>query len=191
MLLSSLTLIGFAPSEQSPRIRREQLQKYEEIKIQYQKYQQLELFLHDIAYIESRNNPLIVNSQGYIGLFQFGKQARKAVGHDYIKQSDIIFNKQTNKLQLKDSTIWTINEQKHAMISLMQKHELALFKYIVQTPFIFNHHTITKSGILAAAHLAGQGNVLKFFETHGAYNPHDSNGTYLSDYLYKFSGYNF
>ena len=46
---------------------------------------------------------------------------------------------------------------------------------------------ITESGILAAAHLAGPGNVKKFFRK--GYEFHDGNGTKMTEYLVKFSGY--
>ena len=46
---------------------------------------------------------------------------------------------------------------------------------------------ITDSGILAAAHLAGPGNVKKFFRK--GYEFKDGNGTKMTSYLQRFSNY--
>jgi hypothetical protein len=48
---------------------------------------------------------------------------------------------------------------------------------------------VTESGILAAAHLAGAGNVKKFLRSYGAEGFKDANGTSIRYYLKKFSGY--
>ena len=48
---------------------------------------------------------------------------------------------------------------------------------------------ITESGMLAAAHLAGPGNVIKYLRSYGGDNVQDAYGTMLSSYLVKFSGY--
>ena len=49
--------------------------------------------------------------------------------------------------------------------------------------------TITESGILAAAHLAGAGNVKKFLRSYGNFEFKDSYGTSIESYLKKFAGY--
>ena len=46
---------------------------------------------------------------------------------------------------------------------------------------------ITESGVLAAAHLAGQGNVKKFFKRGREFK--DGFGTSMTSYLDNFSGY--
>ena len=48
---------------------------------------------------------------------------------------------------------------------------------------------ITESGILAAAHLAGESSVKKFFKHQGGYNFADGNGVTLQHYLKAFAGY--
>jgi hypothetical protein len=47
---------------------------------------------------------------------------------------------------------------------------------------------ITESGILAAAHLAGVGNLINYMENGVEFK--DGNGTSIVKYLTKFSGYN-
>jgi hypothetical protein len=48
---------------------------------------------------------------------------------------------------------------------------------------------VTESGILAAAHLAGAGNVKKYLRSYGENDVEDAYGTSISEYLEKFSGY--
>ena len=50
---------------------------------------------------------------------------------------------------------------------------------------------ITKSGLLAASHLGGPGNVKKFLETKGEDDFADAYKTKISEYLEKFNNYNF
>nr|MDJ0646725.1 hypothetical protein [Flavobacteriaceae bacterium] len=47
----------------------------------------------------------------------------------------------------------------------------------------------TESGILAAAHLAGAGNVKKYLRSNGAFQFSDAYGTTIEHYLKKFAGY--
>jgi len=49
--------------------------------------------------------------------------------------------------------------------------------------------TITESGILAAAHLAGPGSVKKFLRSYGGNNNSDAYGSTVKHYMKKFSGY--
>ena len=49
--------------------------------------------------------------------------------------------------------------------------------------------SFTESGILAAAHLAGESSVKKFFKHQGGYNFADGNGVTLQHYLKAFAGY--
>ena len=55
------------------------------------------------------------------------------------------------------------------------------------------HHVkgveITESGILAAAHLAGAGNVKKYLYSSGSMDVVDAYGTSITQYLRKFRGY--
>jgi hypothetical protein len=46
---------------------------------------------------------------------------------------------------------------------------------------------ITESGILAAAHLGGQGSVKRYFKNGKVFK--DGNGTKITSYMNKFSGY--
>ena len=48
---------------------------------------------------------------------------------------------------------------------------------------------ITESGILAAAHLAGAGNVKKYLRSFGKFEFKDGFGTSINSYMKKFGGY--
>ena len=52
-----------------------------------------------------------------------------------------------------------------------------------------NNTIITESGIIAAAHLAGPGNVKKYLRSGGKYNTKDAFGTSISKYMEYFKGY--
>ncbi|MDA8762541.1 peptidoglycan-binding protein LysM, partial [Flavobacteriaceae bacterium] len=48
---------------------------------------------------------------------------------------------------------------------------------------------ITESGILAAAHLSGAGNVKKYLRSNGSINLSDAYGTSIESYMKIFAGY--
>jgi hypothetical protein len=54
---------------------------------------------------------------------------------------------------------------------------------------VVNGIKITESGILAAAHLAGPGNVKKFLRSNGTRSFNDGFGTSIKHYFKKFAGY--
>ena len=70
--------------------------------------------------------------------------------------------------------------------SISNRHTLRreIRKYVGDT---VNGIYITESGILAAAHLAGAGNVKKFFRR--GYEFKDGNGTKMTSYMIMFADY--
>ena len=149
------------------------------LRVQEMRTKELNRYLEAIGHSESRGNPKAYNSYGYIGKYQFGYTARKSCGYGQVKFKDFI----------KDASVWSEKDQEAAMITLLSKNESHL-KNVIQK---YNGKTIkgvtvTKSGILAAAHLAGAGGVKKYFRNGS--NPRDAYGTGLEDYLLKFSGFN-
>jgi len=142
------------------------------IKIEPIKINQTELFLNAIGHRESSNRYDVVNRWGYMGKYQFGKRTLKALGYDVSKKEFL------NSPYL----------QEQAMLDLLLHNKKILNNYIEYWDGKkIKGTTITESGILAAAHLAGAGNVKRFLKEGREFK--DGNGTKLTSYLTEFSGY--
>ena len=140
------------------------------------------VFSDSIGYYESHNIWDTVNTLGYVGKYQMGLAARIETGYGNIKTSEFI----------KDPSIWPESEQDIAFSRYVRLNEIRLEDIISKyNDTEFDSILITKSGIIAAAHLAGFDNVRKYFERNGEYNPKDIYGTRLKDYLVRFKGYKF
>ena len=131
-----------------------------------------------LAYCESRNTWKIINRFGYMGLFQFGKSALKSIGIDSINAKRFKAN----------PSIFPIELQYLALKRHLSINELILKKYIKKYQYTrVKGILITKSGILASAHLVGARKV-KIFLTTGI-DCMDGNKVKVSVYMKKFSGY--
>jgi len=129
-------------------------------------------FLEAIGHRESGNRYNIVNKYGYMGRYQFGKATLKGLGFK-ITQDEFL-----NSPYI----------QEKAMQALLEHNKKKLKKIIDEyCGREFKDIYITESGILAAAHLAGQGNVKKFFKRGREFK--DGFGTSMTSYLDNFSGY--
>ena len=129
-------------------------------------------FLDAIGHRESGNRYNIVNKYGYMGKYQFGKATLKGLD---IKVSNEEF---INSPEL----------QEKAMQLLLEHNKKKLKRYIKKYEGTIVHGVyITESGILAAAHLGGQGNVRKFFRN--GYEFKDGFGTNITSYMELFSNY--
>ena len=133
---------------------------------------QTNLFLNAIGNYESGNRYKITNRFGYMGKYQFGRSTLKGLGYNV-----------TRKEFLNSPVL-----QEQAMLDLLSHNKKILQKYIDywEGRKIYGK-VITESGILAAAHLAGPGNVKRFLRK--GENFKDGNGTKLTTYLTHFSGY--
>lgn len=129
-------------------------------------------FLDAIGHRESGNRYHIVNKFGYMGKYQFGKSTLKGLGFK-ITQDEFL-----NSPYIQEKAMQALLEHNH------KKLRKQIEKYCGQT---INGVYITESGILAAAHLAGQGNVKKFFRK--GYEFKDGFGTKMTTYMTQFSGY--
>jgi len=129
-------------------------------------------FLDAIGHKESRNNYKVINTYGYMGRYQFGKATLKGLGFK-VTQEEFLNSPKLQEL---------------AMQALLEHNSKKLKKYIEKYDGEVVHGVfVTESGILAAAHLAGQGNVKKFFRKGDEFK--DGYGTRLTTYMTKFSGY--
>lgn len=132
-------------------------------------------FLTKMAYRESSNVADTVNSYGYLGKYQFSYQTLMGLGINCTKQEFLL----------------NPSLQDRAMILYLKYNEKILREYIKKySNSMFNGIYITKSGILAAAHLAGAGGVMKWFDSNGTNNRKDANGTTIETYLKAFQNYN-
>ena len=129
-------------------------------------------FLDAIGQRESSNRYDVVNSYGYMGKYQFGSKTLKGLGYKVSKEEFL------NNPEL----------QEQAMLDLLKHNKKKLKRFIDKYEGQIVHGIyITESGILAAAHLAGQGNVRKFFRK--GYEFKDGFGTKMTSYMSQFGGY--
>ena len=135
---------------------------------------QNKVFLSAIAYRESSNRYDVVNRWGYMGKYQFGRATLDNLGYESV----------TNEQFLSSPKI-----QEEAMMKLLKSNQYILRREIRKYSGTSIHGVyITESGLLAAAHLAGPGNVKKWLKRGERFR--DGLGTDLVDYLQLFSNYN-
>ncbi len=130
-------------------------------------------FKEALAFKESGGDYFSVNTFGYLGKYQFGKETLKMIG-------------------IKNPTKFLRNPrlQERAFIANAERNKWILRRDIKN--FVgkrVNGIIVTESGILAAAHLAGPGNVKKYLRSYGLDNFADGYGTTVHDYMKRFSGY--
>ncbi len=130
-------------------------------------------FKEALAFKESGGDYFTVNTFGYLGKYQFGASTLKLIG---VKNPEQF---------LKDPEL-----QERAFMANSQRNKWILRRDIKN--FVgkrVNGILITESGILAAAHLAGPGNVKKYLRSFGLDNFEDGYGTTIEYYMKRFSGY--
>ena len=146
--------------------------KVEPTKIEIKKVKGYDDFLDAIGHQESGNRYDIVNRYGYMGRYQFGNSTLK-----------------TLKIKVtREAFLNSPDLQEYAMKQLLLYNKKKLKKYIDEFDGQIVHGIlVTESGLLAAAHLGGQGSVKKWFRT-GKIRK-DGNGVKITSYMKRFSGY--
>ena len=130
-------------------------------------------FKEALAFKESQGKYTVVNSLGYLGKYQFGKTTLERF-HIYNTEHFL----QNPELQ------------DRAFVALCKVNKYILRKDIRRSEGkIFNGIKVTESGILAAAHLSGAGNVKKYLRSQGKNKFSDAFGASIESYLKKFSNY--
>lgn len=130
-------------------------------------------FKEAVGFKESGGDYGVVNDFGYLGKYQFGRGTLQLIG---IKDSLNFLN--------------TPELQEAAFYANASRNKWILRKDISRSVGkTINGVEITESGILAAAHLAGPGNVKKYLRSGGARSFSDGFGTSIKYYFKKFSGY--
>lgn len=130
-------------------------------------------FKEALAFKESQGDYFRINTFGYLGKYQFGLStlqlmgvynASKFLNDPSLQEKAFHANIARNKWILRKDIEWFVGRKIRGI-------------------------EVTESGILAAAHLAGAGNVKKYLRSHGEIDVADAFGTSISNYLKKFSGY--
>ena len=182
-LLIVVALLSFGMSDSKEKgqnlptieqLEEEQRLKEQAIKDSIASYHKVELdnFLSAIGFRESGNRYDITNTFGYMGKYQFGRATLKGLGYKVSKKEFL------NNPDL----------QEEAMLSLLNHNKEKLQQYIdVYDGKTINGIYITESGILAAAHLGGQGSVRRYFRNGKVFK--DGYGTKITSYMSQFSGY--
>jgi len=130
-------------------------------------------FKEALAFKESRGNYFTVNTLGYLGKYQFGAETLKLIG---------IYNP--------TQFLYSPELQEKAFLANAERNKWILRKDIERFEGKkISGVLITESGIIAAAHLAGPGNVKKYLRSYGGNNKSDAYGSSVRYYMKKFSGY--
>ena len=130
-------------------------------------------FREALAFKESRGNYFTTNTLGYLGKYQFGIGTLQLMG--VYNASQFLM---TPELQEK-AFATNLARNKWILRRDIPRFEGKRIKGI----------EVTESGILAAAHLAGAGNVKKYLRSGGDLDVEDAYGTTIAYYLKKFRGY--
>ncbi len=126
-----------------------------------------------LAFKESTGSYSRLNKFGFMGKYQFNLNTLKMYK---IKNSNNFIN--NPELQ---ERVFLINVQRNKWI--LRKD----IKWFVGS--IINGTEITESGILAAAHLSGPGNVKKYLRSNGKDDKNDAFGTSISKYIKYFKNF--
>ncbi|WP_339625898.1 peptidoglycan-binding protein LysM [uncultured Winogradskyella sp.] len=130
-------------------------------------------FKEALAFKESRGDYFTVNTLGYLGKYQFGKETLKVIG---------IYNP--------NQFLYNPELQEKAFVANTERNKWVLRKDIKRFEGkLIGGVKVSESGILAAAHLAGPGSVKKFLRSYGGFNFSDAYGSSIKHYMKKFSGY--
>lgn len=130
-------------------------------------------FKEALGFKESRGDYHIVNDYGYMGKYQFSRATLQMIG-----------------FRNTENFLFDTRQQEAAFLAYTSLNKWVLRRDIERyAGKTIGGVKVTESGILAAAHLAGAGNVKKFLRSGGENGFSDANGTSIRYYLKKFSGY--
>ncbi len=130
-------------------------------------------FKEALGFKESQGDYSVVNPFGYMGKYQFSASTLEMIG--IYDASDFLTDTRLQEAAFDAYTArnkWILRRD--------------IKRYVGKK---INGVRVTESGILAAAHLAGAGNVKKYLRSGGAHAFSDAFGTTIGYYLKKFSGF--
>ncbi|MFT6935511.1 MAG: hypothetical protein ACJAUQ_001907 [Maribacter sp.] len=130
-------------------------------------------FKEALAFKESQGDYFIVNTFGYLGKYQFGMSTLELMG--------VYSDQQFLGDPVLQEKVFQVNIARNKWI-LRRDIKRFVGKRI-------RGIEITESGMLAAAHLAGAGNVKRYLRSFGKKDVMDDYGTNIAFYMKEFSGY--
>jgi len=130
-------------------------------------------FKEALAFKESQGDYAVINTLGYMGKYQFGVNTLKMFGVNNPKEFMVD--------PILQERIFELNVSRNKWLL---RREIKSFagKRIKGT-------VVSESGMIAAAHLAGAGNVQKYLKSYGKKDIADAYGTSLAYYLKRFGNY--
>ena len=155
-----------------------------------------EKFLEALAKRESNGNYQAFNCYGYAGKYQMGEMALVDCG--YYQKKSCKYNNDWSGNFLGKDCVNSIKDflknpiaQENA-IRIYLKKQWRYLKALNVTIFLeqmINGYKITKSGLLAGAHLKGCGAVAEYLKSNGKNIGKDAFGTSIETYIKDFAGY--
>ena len=144
-------------------------------------------FMNAIAQRESSGRATVVNQYGYAGLYQMGGAALIDAGYKNRDGSWTGRNGVTSmNSYLNNTAAQNDAVQRYWDRQWQTAQNLGLTQYVGQT---VGGVQVTESGLIAAMHLGGPGNVQNFLKSGGSTVFKDANGTAITSYMQAFGGY--
>jgi hypothetical protein len=157
----------------------------------------MEEFYNTLMLRESSGIASARNKYGFIGLYQMGELALDDAGYYNSKDGSYAKNDWIGEWRGKDG-IYSLqdflNNPQVQVNAIKAYHEVIWNKYLKlfykYEGKVISGITLTKSGMVATAHLVGQAELKKFLSSEGKYIPRDANGVPGTEYLQSFADYN-
>lgn len=132
-------------------------------------------FMRKLSEVESDNTPTAVNRFGMLGKYQFSPRTLRLMGITVNKEEFL-----SNEALQDSALVMYLKENHRTLRPIIAKYDGTMYRGVY----------ITKSGILASAHLMGHGGVWSFFDpSKYSYATADANGTSIEMYMRKFANY--
>jgi hypothetical protein len=132
----------------------------------------IELFMELVAQIESGGNYKVVNTIGMMGKYQFSPATVRSLGFNVTREEFL------NSPELQDSVMVAYMRTNDAELSeLIERYEGTKRGSV----------TITRAGILAAAHFAGTHGARRYLISNQVQGASDAYGTTIYKYMSHFS----
>lgn len=160
-------------------VHTDRIEHYKTECVRIEQERQFALFVDHLGMRESGNQWKIINQINCIGKYQFAYVTLKTLGYPEITPYRFRVNPE----------IFPEDIQYQVLLALFKYNETALKDYMQYIGQSIGGVIITKSGMLAGAHLGGAGSVKLFIESGGRINKRDINGTSVKTYMQEFSIY--